>query len=250
MNYQVPEHISSPETIKRPTSRSPDKMKNNKEDTIPLAPSVSLLTSPLIDPSFGMRPVNDFNFSSLKSIRSFIPKRLKYEEEISKFDLNVALNNPPNTCTPKKTLATGLFVNSELSDGVQRDIFSQLSNHCNCKKTKCNKKYCICFKNSRECNDLCLCNGCDNLQQSSQKSKKLRENITCSCKKSKCSKKYCECYSSSKKCKKGCLCSNCGNQEEPLDSNAPREERIMDEDDYRLKKRKEIFKSIINKYSF
>ncbi len=35
-------------------------------------------------------------------------------------------------------------------------------NYCNCKKTKCLKKYCDCFTSGNGCSDLCKCQNCEN----------------------------------------------------------------------------------------
>ena len=90
---------------------------------------------------------------------------------------------------------------------------------CNCSKTKCIKKYCECFSNSRYCNN-CLCQDCmnknSNLNNSSNSyndTKYISDNeaIMCTCAKSGCNKKYCECYKAGKKCHGKCKCLNCKN---------------------------------------
>ena len=94
---------------------------------------------------------------------------------------------------------------------------------CSCTKTKCIKKYCECFANSKYCVD-CLCQNCMNkLEEIEQFQNNNTTNIienenqndknTCTCTKSNCCKKYCECFKINKKCTSKCRCLNCLNMD-------------------------------------
>ena len=41
---------------------------------------------------------------------------------------------------------------------------------CRCKKIKCNRNYCECFKAGVKCSNMCKCDGCDNCQVKLEKS--------------------------------------------------------------------------------
>jgi len=87
---------------------------------------------------------------------------------------------------------------------------------CNCKKSKCLKKYCECYANNEYCKG-CDCNGCsnttgysiDNKDNTSQTS--INENIICNCTKSNCLKNYCDCHKAGVRCKIECRCADCKN---------------------------------------
>jgi len=106
---------------------------------------------------------------------------------------------------------------------------------CNCKKSRCLKLYCDCFRIIKYC-DGCNCNDCANtsgydhvrvqamnaiLERNSGAFKpRVTENPSssgkghlngCHCKKSACLKKYCECFSGSAPCTDKCRCNDCKN---------------------------------------
>ena len=112
---------------------------------------------------------------------------------------------------------------------------SALSVFCNCKKSRCLKLYCDCFRIVKYC-DGCNCNDCANtsgydhvrvqamnaiLERNSEAFKpRVSENPSssgkghlngCHCKKSACLKKYCECFSGSAPCTDKCRCNDCKN---------------------------------------
>ena len=103
---------------------------------------------------------------------------------------------------------------------------------CNCRKTKCIKKYCACFANGRFC-DGCECKDCENKPNNFIGNNENNENkinfdkiiiintnnnnlntqrVICNCTKSKCVQKYCECYKQGIACDILCRCVDCGNK--------------------------------------
>ncbi|XP_075477595.1 uncharacterized protein LOC142518682 [Primulina tabacum] len=122
---------------------------------------------------------------------------------------------------------------------------------CQCKKTKCMKRYCECFAARSYCTEACSCQCCFNLKICDDEVHEARELIEarnplafapkvvqnsiepsasgygedgtrlppssarhirgCKCKKSMCLKKYCDCYRSKVGCSDGCRCEGCQN---------------------------------------
>lgn len=109
---------------------------------------------------------------------------------------------------------------------------------CNCKKSKCLKLYCDCFRISKYCED-CNCVDCNNCVEREAERVTAINNILernpdafaprikqdaetmskghlsgCHCKKSACLKKYCECFSANVACSDKCRCMDCRNTTE------------------------------------
>ena len=109
---------------------------------------------------------------------------------------------------------------------------------CNCKKSKCLKLYCDCFRVSKYCED-CNCLDCNNcVERETERTAAINsilernpdafaprikhdaESMTkghlsgCHCKKSACLKKYCECFSAAVACTEKCRCMDCRNTNE------------------------------------
>lgn len=95
---------------------------------------------------------------------------------------------------------------------------------CNCKKSKCLKKYCECFAGQAYCSDDCRCqNCCNTVEHEDLRSKAIEEmkrkdsdafeqkTFSCNCKKSKCLKKYCDCFQAGNMCGESCKCKDCEN---------------------------------------
>ena len=114
---------------------------------------------------------------------------------------------------------------------------------CRCKKTKCTRLHCICFREKGYCGDHCSCVDCFNREEFSDTIKKIRDftkeinplafqskiqtidlengqkihNRGCSCTKNQCQKNYCECHKNGLACSPLCKCENCKNEKVDID---------------------------------
>ena len=85
-----------------------------------------------------------------------------------------------------------------------------ITSGCTCKKTRCLKKYCECYRVGKKCNpDVCSCRDCANTKDRVVEEEKLKG---CTCRRNKCLKKYCECFRASVTCDPSkCSCLGCQN---------------------------------------
>ena len=131
---------------------------------------------------------------------------------------------------PSKQMLVRIETKKHLHKEVQRQYVQ-----CVCKKTKCLKLYCICFKNGITCSDLCDCTGCMNKgvgimpSESVNKQREFRQKVLhklkvrkelpnldcCNCRKSFCQNQYCKCYQSKRGCGPNCTCISCKNRQRP-----------------------------------
>ena len=83
---------------------------------------------------------------------------------------------------------------------------------CTCKKTRCLKKYCECYRVGNKCDpSVCRCRDCSNTKDRVVEQATLQG---CTCRRNKCLKKYCECYRSKVRCDPSkCSCLGCGNRD-------------------------------------
>jgi len=82
---------------------------------------------------------------------------------------------------------------------------------CSCKRSRCRKKYCLCFANGTACTPDCRCEDCGNTPEDGLFSG-LYTTRYCRCDNSRCRKKYCVCFQDGKFCSPCCKCKNCENQ--------------------------------------
>lgn len=104
---------------------------------------------------------------------------------------------------------------------------------CNCKKSRCLKLYCDCFRYEFYCDPTCNCVDCANIErfeeeriaarqaclernQDAFKPRLIKSGVKpelagCHCKKSACLKKYCECFTAIIPCTDRCVCTDCKN---------------------------------------
>ena len=161
---------------------------------------------------------NNSDKKSKKESPTTIAANNSLVSQISPPVTNLHLKMPPSISPPG-------VVSSESSDKVV----------CNCKKSRCLKLYCDCFKTKAYCNG-CNCNDCLNnkagevdrnaaigaiLDRNAEAFKpRVSEDPDqgnkghlngCHCKKSNCLKKYCECFSGTVFCSDKCRCFECKN---------------------------------------
>ena len=78
---------------------------------------------------------------------------------------------------------------------------------CTCKRSKCLKLYCICYREGVPCGEKCQCIGCDNIV----KREKTNFPETCNCHANGCELGYCVCWKLGRLCTDRCKCSGCKN---------------------------------------
>eukprot|EP00606_Chrysophyceae_sp_TOSAG23-5_P000102 GSChrysophyteH2.ASY1.ANO1.371.1 assembled CDS len=147
------------------------------------------------------------------------------------------LKTPPPTNTGTGAGADGSFRSPSGTNGTH-SVSPEGENpkiRCNCRKTKCIKLYCDCFRVSKFC-EGCNCIECSNTGEKEAERKSAISGILernpdafaprikedpnsnskghlsgCHCKKSACLKKYCECFSANVACSEKCRCLDCKN---------------------------------------
>ena len=150
-----------------------------------------------------------------------------------------------NSKTPRKNLSDDDIIRGSIDSTSDKKNENGQSNFsktvsCNCKKSRCLKLYCDCFRVSTFC-DGCNCVDCaNNLEHSEGERAKVINSILernpdafkprvmanehtegekshlsgCHCKKSACLKKYCECFTGGVPCSAMCRCIDCKNSHE------------------------------------
>jgi hypothetical protein len=98
---------------------------------------------------------------------------------------------------------------------------------CNCRRSKCLKKYCDCLAQNKLCSKQCRCKHCENHENSANlmkyKCELLEANnptnnnnepeTKCNCRNSRCLKKYCVCFAAKSECTDQCKCLGCNNRD-------------------------------------
>jgi len=163
---------------------------------------------------------------------------------------------PKLPSTPQKPVISDDFTSSQELEGLQghvrrerREIERKRRERkklpgCNCKKSRCVKRYCECFAQGKFCTPQCQClddcintNTPENIQLIEQYRESTRRRhaevdviaaaavgasavaqvVTCNCVKSNCQKNYCQCYQAGMQCVAGCKCVDClNNKDESL----------------------------------
>lgn len=150
--------------------------------------------------------------------------------------------------TPKKAPASNA-ANSKLRRLLSSAPKKKKKRGCKCKKTKCTRLHCICFRERGFCGEQCGCTGCLNREEYSDTIQKIKaftkeinplafapkietidleggrriHNRGCSCAKNRCRKNYCECFKHGLSCSPLCKCEGCRNEKVDLDVGKIRE---------------------------
>jgi hypothetical protein len=84
---------------------------------------------------------------------------------------------------------------------------------CKCIKSKCCRRYCICFAANIPCCTQCSCITCNNTIATRCATTRVKVTSIdhCNCKMSHCQKKYCPCHAAGKACSEKCSCCTCYN---------------------------------------
>ena len=174
-----------------------------------------------------------------------LPIKIRKNENNIKFPLSTVTNESNVPLIYPNQFTYGTFSNLNINSSTQlRNFAFQEKNFnkkvseikskpcCSCIKTKCIKKYCECFSNSKFCTNCC-CADCRNKEiymtyqdKNNQTNSNAKEIIFCTCSKSGCNKKYCECYKEGLKCNIKCRCIKCLNCEDHPDKNNDNEKNI------------------------
>lgn len=153
----------------------------------------------------------DFNHNSPLMRKQVFPDSQYFlNEKISLFTSEIS-----KEALPVDRILNDLISRKKLREHREHKDQSDITNGCTCYKTKCVKKYCVCYGNGISCGIHCKCLGCANnkLQiQCEDKEINVIKGDYCTCTKSKCVKQYCECFKQNKECGINCRCINCLNK--------------------------------------
>lgn len=179
---------------------------------------------------------NNFYYSPEKKVRKELKRLFQLKNLQDKiFDVKRSRSISKNGFPKEKEKNGKIFSNPNLDNRLENRRNSTTQG-CNCKKSKCLKLYCECFRNRTICLPTCACVGCFNNPKNLElrnsvikdislinplafksKYKKLDKkqlslhSIGCFCKKSNCAKNYCECFRGGVSCSVLCKCVSCKN---------------------------------------
>ena len=175
----------------------------------------------------GLMKVNDLNQKWL----SLIDSKAILEKE-SRTSEDICLTHKRTDDGPKKNQSFKIYINIieydkyrnmkkaiHQSEAVLNEKITERT-MCTCKRIRCLKLYCDCFRKGVFCGYLCKCIGCENVESNKEKIDSLvcdvalnkrKEESCCNCKMSFCEKSYCPCLKLGKGCSSNCQCFNCKN---------------------------------------
>lgn len=151
--------------------------------------------------------------------------------------LNEPQRQPKRGASPTNDLAVleTMRGRKERREGTRKRRERRKTEGCTCKKSKCVKRYCVCYAQNKFCTPLCqCCDDCINTDTPQHRillakhreatvkrngtdafeSLEVRTQITCNCVKSNCQKNYCLCYQSGIQCIASCKCVDCYNDKD------------------------------------
>jgi hypothetical protein len=124
----------------------------------------------------------------------------------------------PSVAWPSAAGSTEAVMTSDTSPSAETDV--KTGSQCNCKRSKCLKKYCECFRRGVICSPECRCSGCDNTTSDNRRLAQSRAEflnptkpLVCACTKP-CDTRYCPCRRAGRACStkcQRCTHKNCNN---------------------------------------
>lgn len=184
-------------------------------------------------------------------------------ENFVNFDVDFKFTKDKKRCpstlenTPKDPNISNFFHTPEKpkKSNLKENLIEEIT--CNCKKSKCLKLYCECFRKGKFCLETCNCLNCLNKKNNAElifymrnirisknpeifnskfKTVELEDGGVkeihkkgCNCKKSKCLKNYCECFRNGSGCSGDCCCEGCENFERKIGKGGKLKNGIFDE---------------------
>ena len=104
-------------------------------------------------------------FNEKENVNPLLPLNLNPEDsiplKISNFQFSSPLRNNSTEDKSLKVLKTPK-TNNTLTDSLKHENKGGENVFCQCRRSRCTKKYCSCFRNKSGCGNFCFCINCKN----------------------------------------------------------------------------------------